>query len=129
LETISLGFDDVSNANTFSFRYAERSGGKKVIRTLKAHSYLVMAGSGILSTLASWPRPDGAPEGKHMASLVAQLTELHSTITRTPLTPEVFIRANECMQVYVNGAGSSLFPLVSFGYIGFPLVYTRFTGY
>jgi hypothetical protein len=70
--------------------YAVRAGGRKDgIRTWKAHSYVVMAGSGILSTMAAWPRPDGAKTNAHMVKLVTLLTEMHRTITTTPITPAV----------------------------------------
>lgn len=56
---------------------------------LKAHTNHVLLGSGILSVLASWPRPEGSTSGARVTKFVKAVQQTHRQITRPALQAEV----------------------------------------
>lgn len=59
------------------------------IPALKAHTNDVFLGSGLLTTCAEWPRPDGEPSNSRIVKFCRHLQECHRVITRLPLQEAV----------------------------------------
>ena len=69
-----------------------------VIPALKSHCNLVMMASGVLSVIADWPRPHGAPSKAKVLAFVTALQQAHRAIITHPVTPQVriYIEVNPC---------------------------------
>lgn len=59
------------------------------IPALKAHTNHVLLGSGLLTTCADWPRPDGEPSNSRIVKFCRHVQECHRVITRLTLQDAV----------------------------------------
>jgi hypothetical protein len=56
---------------------------------IKAFTAHVLLGSGLLATVADWPRVEGSPDNKRLVRLVCLLQQIHRHITAAVITPQV----------------------------------------